>query len=201
MVVSFEDGSSSTADLVVGCDGIHSFLRSQYTIDEPKYCGRVVYRGLVDISKLRSWWTLPTYSVSWLGPDKHFLVFPVSQNNILNVAGFVTVDERDLGSLKESWTATGKREDVRKYFKGFEETVRKIIGEMPENPSKWVLNDRVALEQWVHADGKVVLMGDAAHAMLPHQGRSHFIQTLWPFDLYSWKPLLSINRCRCQPIH
>ena len=41
---------------------------------------------------------------------------------------------------------------------------------MDEKPSKWILNDREPLEQWVWANGKVVLMGDAAHAMLPHQG-------------------------------
>ena len=41
---------------------------------------------------------------------------------------------------------------------------------MDERPSKWILNDREPLEQWVWASGKVVLMGDAAHAMLPHQG-------------------------------
>ena len=55
-------------------------------------------------------------------------------------------------------------------FAGFEPTVRKVIENMDAKPAKWLLHDRRALEQWVFAGGKVVLLGDAAHAMLPHQG-------------------------------
>ena len=72
--------------------------------------------------------------------------------------------------MKESWTATGNRDDTLKAFENFDETIEKVIRLLPENPSKWVLNDRDPLDQWVFAGGKVVLMGDAAHAMLPHQG-------------------------------
>lgn len=117
------------------------------------------------------------------------MVFPISENRTLNIVAFVATDESQLGGLKESWTATGERSQLAKDFQDFEPTVRKIISLMPENPSKWVLNDREPLEQWVFARGKIVLMGDAAHAvslqgmhtslldcsltaaqMLPHQG-------------------------------
>ncbi len=70
--LSFEDGTSATADLVVGCDGIHSNIRSQFRSDHPRFSGRIAYRGLVPIKDLESWWPLPSYSASWLGPDKHF---------------------------------------------------------------------------------------------------------------------------------
>ena len=109
-----------------------------------------------------SWWPLPTYSASWLGHNKHFLAFPISRNTMLNVVAFVhSAGEKP----KESWTATGPRSEVEKAFADFEPTVRRTISLMNENPSKWVLNDREPLDQWVFQGGKVVLMGDAAHAV------------------------------------
>ncbi|KAL6872278.1 FAD/NAD(P)-binding domain-containing protein [Trichoderma longibrachiatum] len=163
----FADGSTTTADLVVGCDGIHSNIRSQFRSDNPKYSGRMCYRGLVPIKDLESWWPFPSYSISWLGPDKHFLAFPISRNTILNIVAFVYSDD---DRTKESWTATGHRSEVQKEFESFDATVRKTISFMNEHPSKWILNDRDLLDQWVYGNGKIVLMGDAAHAMLPHQG-------------------------------
>ena len=123
-------------------------------------------------SKIEAWWPFPTYSVSWLSKDKHFFVFPISQNRTLNIVAFVSTPEETLGGLRESWTSTGERSQLAKDFEDFEETVRKVISLMDSRPSKWILNDREPLEQWVWARGKVVLMGDAAHAMLPHQGAS-----------------------------
>jgi len=96
------------------------------------------------------------------------LVFPISQNKLLNVVAFVTVPHERLGDLRESWSSIGSREDLARDFEGFNDVVQKIIALMPATPSRWVLNDREPLQQWV--DGRVVLVGDAAHAMLPHQG-------------------------------
>lgn len=95
-------------------------------------------------------------------------VCPISANKVLNVVAIVTVGWENLGDLRESWTATGSREDLAREFEDFNGLVRRIIALMPEKPSKWVLNDREPLPQWV--DGRSVLLGDAAHAMLPRQG-------------------------------
>ncbi|UKZ50465.1 hypothetical protein TrVGV298_004728 [Trichoderma virens] len=142
-------------------------IELKFRSDNPKYSGRMCYRGLVPIKDLESWWPFDSYSVSWLGPDKHFLAFPISRNTLLNIVAFVYSDD---DRTKESWTATGHRSEVQKEFESFDTTVRKTISFMNENPSKWILNDRELLDQWVYGDGKIVLMGDAAHAMLPHQG-------------------------------
>ena len=83
----------------------------------------------------------------------------------------MSTPEETLGGLRESWTPTGERSQLAKDFEDFEETVRKVIGLMDAKPSNRILNDREPLKQWVWASGKVVLMGDAAHAMLPHQGK------------------------------
>ena len=159
----------------MGCDGIHSSLRAQFAPENPTYSGRIAYRGLVPTSKIEGWWPFQTYSVSWLCKDKHFFVFPISQNRTVNIVAFVSTPVRTLGGLRESWTSTGERSQLAKDFEDFEETVKRVIGCMDEKPSKWILNDREPLEQWVWASGKVVLMGDAAHAMLPHQGKNSIV--------------------------
>lgn len=56
MRAHFKDGTSEEADLVVGCDGIHSALRAQSVPDRPRYTGIAAYRALVEIEKLESWW-------------------------------------------------------------------------------------------------------------------------------------------------
>ena len=157
---------------MIGADGIHSSVRSQFAFDNPKYSGKIAYRALVPIDKIQSWWSLPTYSASWLGKGRHLLVFPISRNKLLNVVAFVATDETELGDLKESWTAVGDREEALRAYAHFEPAVRRIIELMPETPSKWLLNDREPLEEWVYMNGKVALLGDAAHAMLPHQGKT-----------------------------
>lgn len=164
---------------MVGCDGIHSVLRSQYAADNAKFSGRIAYRGLVDIENVKGWWPFKSFSASWLCRGKHLLVFPISQNKLLNVVGFVTKNEHELGDLRESWSCEGETADMKADFLGFETTVQRVIENLKSKPSKWVLNDHEPLPKWVYANGRVVLMGDAAHAMLPHQGTfSSFFQPL-----------------------
>lgn len=171
--VRFADGSSASANLIIAADGIHSALRQQLAkgVDTPvHYSGRIAYRGLLPLSAVADKWPYDSYAVSWLGRDKHFLVFPISQNKTLNVVAFVTKPEAELGDLRESWSSTAPRSDLEAAFAGWEPTVQRIIRAVGPNPSKWKLNDRDLLSQWVYLGGKVVLAGDAAHAMLPHQG-------------------------------
>jgi len=170
VTIEFTDGTIGDADLIIGCDGIHSALRSQYVTDRPIYSGKIAWRGLVEVQSIAEGWPFPTKSVQWMAQDRHFLVFPISQNKLLNVVGFVTKDRVELGDLKESWSCTGDIMDMKKDFSGFEETVQGVIDKLTSTPSKWLLNDRDPLAEWVYEDGQVVLVGDSAHAMLPYQG-------------------------------
>lgn len=90
----------------------------------------------------------------------------------MNVVGFVTKPESELDGLKESWKSSAPRADLEKEYEGWPENMQKIIRSLSPTVSKWKLNDRELLSQWCYMDGKVVLSGDAAHAMLPHQGMS-----------------------------
>ena len=138
-------------------------------VDNPLFSGTIAYRGLVPIASLTEW-PFPSYSVLWVAKHRHFLVFPIAQNKTLNIVAFVTkgVDASD--DVEESWTSVCDRSDVETDFEGFDKYVQEIISLMPERPSKWKLNDRTPLDQWHYLHGKVMLLGDAAHAMLPHLG-------------------------------
>lgn len=174
MLLHFTDCTTSTADFVIGCDGVHSTIRSQYIVDKPQYSGRIAYRGLVPIDSIKGGWPFPTYSVSWLGIDKHFLVYPISKNKTLNVVAFVTEDRVALRGFKESWTATGDREELASKFFDFSPTVRFIIDRMSAKPTEWLLNDREQIHQWAFAGGKLALLGDAAHAVRHYRANTTY---------------------------
>lgn len=167
--IHFQDQTTAEADLVIACDGIHSAVRNQFVTDKPVYSGQIAYRGVIPISSL-SPWPFSSFSVAWLAKHKHMLVFPITQNKSLNIVAFVTKDERDVADVKESWTSICDRKDVEEDFAGFDKTVQEVISLMPEKPSKWRLNDREPLDQWHYMNGKIIMLGDSAHAMLPHLG-------------------------------
>ncbi|KPI42934.1 Salicylate hydroxylase [Cyphellophora attinorum] len=170
VTLHFNDDTTATANLVIAADGIHSAVRSQFATDKPVYGGMIAYRGVIPISTLPDPWPFSSYSVAWMGKKRHFLIFPISANKSLNIVAFATKSEDEITDTLESWTATCPRSEVEKDFAGFEGTVQHIIAQMPDPASKWRLNYREPLAEWVHMAGKVVLIGDASHSMMPHQG-------------------------------
>lgn len=154
---------------MIACDGIHSAVRDQFVIDKPVFSGQIAYRGVIPIASLSSW-PFPSYSVAWLAKHRHLLVFPIARNEQLNIVAFVTKSEGEASDVKESWTSICDRKDVEEDFAGFDKSAQEVISLMPDQPSKWKLNDRQPLDRWHYMDGKVILVGDAAHAMLPHLG-------------------------------
>ncbi|QKX54957.1 uncharacterized protein TRUGW13939_02047 [Talaromyces rugulosus] len=166
MLVTFTNGKTASANLVLGADGIHSVQ------DTARYGEMVIYRGLCPIADIQNDWPYSTYATSWVAPGKHFLTFPISRNNTLNVVAFVTTPWEEIGNktTRESWTQVGDKETIKQEFKDFAAPVQAAIDKMNTNPLKWLLFDRMTPSQWVFSGGKVALLGDAAHAMCPHQG-------------------------------
>jgi salicylate hydroxylase len=170
--ITFADSTTIETDLLVGCDGIHSSVRRCFAVDRPIFSGTIAYRGLVPISEIKEW-PFPSYSVLWVAKHRHFLVFPIRRNQLLNIVAFVTKgkDSPEVKDVKESWTSVcDDKTEVERDYEGFDTYVQDLIKLMPDQPSKWSINDREPLDQWHYLGGKVILLGDSAHAMLPHLG-------------------------------
>lgn len=163
--VAFEDSTDAIADLVIGCDGIHSVVRANYVADKPRYGGWIAYRAVIPTEKLS--WPFRSWAAMFLAPKRHLLTFPISQNKSLNVVAFAMKTEVEIPDLAESWTSTCDKREVLEDFDGFHEITQQIFRLMPERTAKWRINDREPLSQWTFSNGKVVLLGDAAHAMVP----------------------------------
>jgi salicylate hydroxylase len=158
----FANGTAASADVVIGADGIHSTLQQYVTPPSaPIPAGSQAYRGIVSAASV-GW---PAGQMrNWLGQGKHFLVFPVRAHQLINYVGFVSTQTLQT----ESWSAPGAPEDLRREFAGFDPMVEAILREVTST-FWWGLYDREPLATWTR--GRLTLLGDAAHPMLPHVGQ------------------------------
>ncbi|QQQ79555.1 FAD-dependent monooxygenase [Saccharothrix sp. 6-C] len=166
----FEDGTTHTADLVVGADGIHSVVRNSLAVDEPRFSGQVIYRALIPSDRLPFLPAVPKV-VLWLGPGQHAVCYPVSRGASLSV-GFTVPSPT---GKAESWSAKGDVSEVVAAYAGWHEEVRAIAA-AAEEVSQWALHDRDAIEHW--STDRITIVGDAAHPMLPFmaQGANQAIE-------------------------
>ena len=156
----FANGERAEAGALIGADGIHSTVRAGlFGPERPRFTGCVAYRGLVPAERLAHL-GLEIAANSWLGPGGHFVHYFVAGGRLVN---FVAIMERDIWT-RESWTDRGEVADALAAFAGWHPLVRAIIGAVDET-FIWALFDRAPLARW--SVGRVTLLGDACHAMLP----------------------------------
>jgi len=153
-------GESLPADLVVGADGIRSALRTELNGPEaPEFIGQVAWRGTIPAERLPAGLVAPDATV-WAGPGRHLVTYYLRGGSLVN---FVAVEEQ-AGWSAEGWSAPGDPEQLRRGFAGWHPDVTRLLDHVEET-FLWGLFGRPEQVRWVA--GPVVLIGDAAHPMLP----------------------------------
>lgn len=163
-VLEFADGGSATADLVIGADGVRSTVRRILLgYDDALFSGCSGTRGIV-APELLDALPDPEALQFWVGPGGHLLHYPIGggAHNFLLV-------RRDRGPwAHRSWVVPITDGAHLADFEGWHPAVRQMIGAVPVT-ERWALFHRPPLSRW--SRGRVTLLGDAAHAMVPHHGQ------------------------------
>jgi salicylate hydroxylase len=171
VALRFENGASARADALIGADGIHSLVHDAILPPErATFSGLSAYRALVPAAQAPEV-AHRRVTTLWLGPDRHLVHYPVSSGREINLVGCTPAGDW----REESWTAPGRVEDLAAEFAGWDERVRELIAGVTET-RQYAFYDREPLAHWTH--GRVALMGDAAHPMMPFlaQGASQAIE-------------------------
>jgi len=167
----FENGRRIDADVLVGADGIHSTVRRLLIgLEQSHFTGCMCYRGLVPAERVAHL-RIPVEAQIWMGPGRHFVHYYVRGGQLLN---FVAVIDTDAWT-RESWTELGDVADALAAFAGWHPQLGAILGAVEET-FIWGLFDRPPMQRW--SVGRVTLLGDACHAMLPFmaQGAAQAIE-------------------------
>ena len=160
-----------TADVLIGADGIHSVVREVIApSSEARFSGLCAFRCLIPAEKVPEMALRPVQTI-WLGPGRHFVHYPICGGQWVNIVAITPA-----GSWRtESWTAEGQISDLVREFQGWDERLIQLILSAAET-KRWAIYDRAPLDTWTQ--GRVTLLGDAAHAMVPFfaQGAAQAIE-------------------------
>ncbi len=168
------DDKLLAGDVIIGADGVHSILRENVLgASKTKFSGYVAWRGLVPADALPEGSIGPGVT-NWLGPEKHFVAYYVRGGKLIN---FVAVHAQQ-SWVDDNWTQTGNLKDLKRAFSDFAQPVLSILS-ATQDCYLWGLLDRKPLPNWML--GRLALLGDAAHPMLPFmaQGAAMAIEDGW----------------------
>jgi len=162
--LSFANGASAEADVVIGADGIRSVVQREIGLEShPTSEGTMAYRGLIPAERF-AWAQELRDPALWLGSGRSFLLYPVASGRLINMVAFVPTDT----DSEESWSAPGDLKALAAAYAGWDKPVVDTINSLEET-FRWGIYDRAPLPYWSTA--RVTLMGDAAHPMVPHVGQ------------------------------
>ncbi|TFK47691.1 FAD/NAD(P)-binding domain-containing protein [Heliocybe sulcata] len=195
VVLHFQDGSTVSCDVVFGADGIKSAVReavfnnkintaiAQGDLERaarlteqahPMWTGSVAYRAVIPTEVLLK--RAPGFNLQshrcptiYCGKNKHLVVYAVSQGKGVNVVAFCSRPELEGTPFEGPMVAIVPQAELLAAFIDFEKDARDLLLCI-ENPSRWAIHAMRPLESYISDTGRVALIGDAAHAMTPHQG-------------------------------
>ncbi|KAJ7648636.1 hypothetical protein DFH06DRAFT_1209241 [Mycena polygramma] len=187
----FEDGTRSFCDVLVGADGLKSVTRGVFLTEranwmqaqgrwqdaaeiasciEPVWSGTIAYRALIPAERLRA--TAPGHPVlttptQYLGKNGYIIAYPISLGKMINFVAFHCRHDLENTKFDGPWMGPGDKAQFAGIFAHWEPEAQALI-HCVERPLRWAIHTVKPLRSFV--SGPVVLIGDAAHAMTPHQG-------------------------------
>ncbi|MBC8240287.1 MAG: 3-hydroxybenzoate 6-monooxygenase [Alphaproteobacteria bacterium] len=154
------DGEQVTGTALIGADGLWSSVRRQVVGDDrPRISGHSSYRSVIPTKQMPEdlRWNAATL---WAGPRCHIVHYPLSDWKVFNlVATYHNHAPEPVAGQPVS------HDEVLQGFQHISEKILKVIRH-GRDWKLWVLCDREPVENWV--DGRVTLLGDAAHPMLQY---------------------------------
>ncbi|EKJ72042.1 hypothetical protein FPSE_07784 [Fusarium pseudograminearum CS3096] len=170
---STSDGREYNADLIVAADGVKSIARSVVLggADLPaQRTGFAAYRATVDTQDLKcdkdTSWLLEKPSINiWIGEDRHVMTYCIAGGNSFNLV-LSHVDH----SSPSTWNSETAIQDMQDSFRDWDPKLQKVIM-MIKHTIKWPLMTGSRLQTWISRSQKLVILGDAAHAMVPYMSQ------------------------------
>lgn len=166
-----KNGSKLKGDSLIGADGVRSVVRNTlWGPTNPEFSGMVTWRSLIPMELLPAHLQVSVGS-TWIGPGGHVVTYPLHKSKIMNFVA--TMEGRTWNH--PGGNAPGTHEECLSDFAGWHEDVLTMIRLSP-SLLKWALASRDPIPKWTN--GRISLLGDAAHATLPFlaQGAVHSIE-------------------------
>jgi salicylate hydroxylase len=160
VAVEVDTGERHTGASLIGADGLWSTVREQLVKDgPPRVSGHIAYRAVLPVDEVPA--HLRTNNMTlWAGPDCHLVHYPLRGWKLFNLVATFQSDR-----YVEGWDAQGDAEELHRHFDAQVADVKTMLGKI-NAWRMWVLCDRDPNRNWSH--GRVTLLGDAAHPMLPY---------------------------------
>jgi salicylate hydroxylase len=161
-VARFADGSSVEADLIVAADGIRSVARKGlFGDDKPRFTGNICWRSVIPFDSGPEADLVSRDNAIWFGPNGHIVTYYVRSGRGVNLVACLESERWQ----EESWNVRSTKEDLAAAYVGWHPKLQRLF-ERAEDVYKWGLFDRDPMKEW--SRGRVTLLGDAAHPMLPY---------------------------------
>jgi salicylate hydroxylase len=161
VAVTLKSGETIRGDVLIGADGIHSVIRRNLVgQQDTAFSGKLSWRALVPADRIAEC-DFKHRFYGWAGGDRMVFAYWVRPGKLFNFGGVVPATE----VMRESWSQTGDVAELKRSFAGATPRLAKLVDAIDE-ASITGLYYKDPLTTWT--EGRVTLLGDAAHAMLPY---------------------------------